>query len=525
MHYFDGLITLELYHGGMFKSEDHYVGGKIRVEHQFHIDCLTYKELEVFVKSMGYVSSLKYALRDETLSEKYYFFYDEKSLADVLNLHILYRNSLCLKVYIMALTADLTEPDLHGDKENVGGHELSDETDESDTEYVESTDESETSFEWERHDLLSDDEELFEVKNAARNDRERVAEAFLVKSTEELQSMMPKLGGYQSEYDTSDTSCASIDTDEEANFIRRKKHKKCQIYDENCDHKKLKFDIGFRFKDCNECKEGVRLWAIVNGHNIKWKKTGRGKLEAGCEDGCPWKLYASKLQAEPTCVIKSYIGEHRCVRAIRNRQVTSEWLSRIIVPTLKRNPRYGAKDMIKDIRVAYDTIVSPSLCYRAKEKAVDKMRGSYESHYSKLRSYVSYLREMDKAGRFELKTYLDKSEKPVFQRIYIGFSALKVGFMVGCRKVIGFDACFLKTVLGGAILAGVGKDCNNKMYPIAWAVVEKENEETWTWFFNILFQEFNISDGNGWTFMSDKQKVLFSTYDNLKLLSFLILVI
>lgn len=64
-------------------------------------------------------------------------------------------------------------------------------------------------------------------------------------------------------------------------------------------------------------------------------------------------------------------------------------------------------------------------------------------------------------------------------------------------------------MLGGALLAAVSKDCNNKMYPIAWAVVEKETEDTWSWFFEHLFSDLNISDGLGWTFMSDKQKVKF----------------
>lgn len=45
------------------------------------------------------------------------------------------------------------------------------------------------------------------------------------------------------------------------------------------------------------------------------------------------------------------------------------------------------------------------------------------------------------------------------------------------------------------------------MYPVAWAVVEKENEETWSWFFEKLFEDLNIVCGLGWTFMSDKQKV------------------
>ena len=34
---------------------------------------------------------------------------------------------------------------------------------------------------------------------------------------------------------------------------------------------------------------------------------------------------------------------------------------------------------------------------------------------------------------------------------------------------------FFKSIIGGALLAGIGKDIDNMMFPIAWAVVEGEN--------------------------------------------------
>lgn len=73
-----------------------------------------------------------------------------------------------------------------------------------------------------------------------------------------------------------------------------------------------------------------------------------------------------------------------------------------------------------------------------------------------------------------------------FKGFFIGFSALIDGFTKGCRPIIGFDGCFLKTFLGGALLTAVGKDGNNHMYPICWAVVRSENEYFWNWFVNIV---------------------------------------
>jgi len=45
------------------------------------------------------------------------------------------------------------------------------------------------------------------------------------------------------------------------------------------------------------------------------------------------------------------------------------------------------------------------------------------------------------------------------------------------------------------------------MYPIAWAVVEKETNETWDWFCGLLFKDLGVGDGSDWVFISDQQKV------------------
>ncbi|CAN1182229.1 hypothetical protein LINPERHAP2_LOCUS35858 [Linum perenne] len=46
------------------------------------------------------------------------------------------------------------------------------------------------------------------------------------------------------------------------------------------------------------------------------------------------------------------------------------------------------------------------------------------------------------------------------------------------------------------------------MYPIAWAVVEGENKNSWAWFLRTLQEELTLSDGNGWSVISDQQKGL-----------------
>ncbi|KAK6784744.1 hypothetical protein RDI58_018199 [Solanum bulbocastanum] len=63
---------------------------------------------------------------------------------------------------------------------------------------------------------------------------------------------------------------------------------------------------------------------------------------------------------------------------------------------------------------------------------------------------------------------------------------LRKAFLARCRKCIGLDGCFLKSVTKRQLLVDVARDANNQMLPIAW------------------------SDDRDYTFISDMQKGLTS---------------
>ncbi|MBA0613062.1 hypothetical protein Godav_013575 [Gossypium davidsonii] len=50
---------------------------------------------------------------------------------------------------------------------------------------------------------------------------------------------------------------------------------------------------------------------------------------------------------------------------------------------------------------------------------------------------------------------------PHFKRYFVCFDALKRGWKVGCRPLIGLDGCFLKGSFKSEFLITVGRDANN----------------------------------------------------------------
>ncbi|KAI5313503.1 hypothetical protein L3X38_042679 [Prunus dulcis] len=83
--------------------------------------------------------------------------------------------------------------------------------------------------------------------------------------------------------------------------------------------------------------------------------------------------------------------------------------------------------------------------------------------------------------------------------------------------MVGFDGAFIKGQHLGQLLSVVGIDANNGMFPIAFAVVETESRDTWTWFLEIFFNDVGVrGPENGWVFITNKQKGLGQVIEALK---------
>lgn len=73
-------------------------------------------------------------------------------------------------------------------------------------------------------------------------------------------------------------------------------------------------------------------------------------------------------------------------------------------------------------------------------------------------------------------------DKNYFKRFYICFKSLSV-----CWKI--------------------GRDANNQVFPIAWAVVDVENKDNWTWFLELLKDDLDLGTGVDLVVISDQHKV------------------
>lgn len=156
--------------------------------------------------------------------------------------------------------------------------------------------------------------------------------------------------------------------------------------------------------------------------------------------------------------------------------------------------------------------VSISKIKRAKAIVTNRMLESKYGEYGQVFDYQLKLLRSNPGSTCVVKLNPD-IVVPTFDKFYICFDTWKKGFLAGCRKVIGLDGSFLKGK-SGELLSAIGRYAKHQMYPIAWALVDKETHVTWDWFVSLLVNDFKLGDGTDYVVISDQQKGILNAIEH-----------
>ncbi|KAL5559251.1 hypothetical protein UlMin_035462 [Ulmus minor] len=116
--------------------------------------------------------------------------------------------------------------------------------------------------------------------------------------------------------------------------------------------------------------------------------------------------------------------------------------------------------------------------YRAKTAAMQMIEGTIKEQYARLWDYCAELKRANPGSTVQMK------------------------------PIIGLDGCFIKGHHKGQLLAAIGVDANNQMYPIAYAIVESETRDSWRWFLELLNVDLQLNNSGHVSWITDKQKGL-----------------
>lgn len=241
------------------------------------------------------------------------------------------------------------------------------------------------------------------------------------------------------------------------------------------------------FETKKALQEAVHLLALKFNFEFKVKKSNKSLLTVVCvDDSCRWRLRGTKMDTNENFVVRKYIREHTCELGIRqndHRQARSWFIGRQIMHKYQ-NPRtiYRPSDIINDVRREYGVVMSYQKALKAKECALEDLLGSAEESYAKLARYCHNLGTTNHGSTFFIETEGEKC----FKYLFMALGQCIRGFTNAMRPVILVDGTTLKSKYRGTLIIATCQDPNIQIYPLAFGIVDSENDRSMSWFFTKL---------------------------------------
>ncbi|XP_060174579.1 protein FAR1-RELATED SEQUENCE 5-like [Lycium barbarum] len=160
---------------------------------------------------------------------------------------------------------------------------------------------------------------------------------------------------------------------------------------------------------------------------------------------------------------------------------------------------YTPRDIISDMKKVHGLDISYRKAHRAKIKALEIVRGDPADSYAKLPSYL-YMLKHSNPGSF---VSLSKTDEGNFLYAFAALNSSIKGWEY-CRPVVVVDGTFLKASYRGTFLTASCQDAGGNILPLAYAIVDSENNASWEWFFRRFKEAYRVREKM--CFVSDRHQ-------------------
>ncbi|XP_068635914.1 uncharacterized protein [Aristolochia californica] len=273
-------------------------------------------------------------------------------------------------------------------------------------------------------------------------------------------------------------------------------------------HPTHELTVGQEFPDVKACRRALRDAAIALHFEIQTVKSDKSRFTAKCaSEGCPWRIHAAKLPGVPTFTIRTIHEQHTCggITHVGHQQASVQWVANSVEERLRENPHCKPKEILEEIHRVHGITLSYKQAWRGKERIMAAVRGSFEEGYRLLPQYCEQVRRTNPGS---IASVYGNPADNCFQRLFVSFHASIYGFVNACRPLLGLDRTLLKSKYLGTLLFATGFDGDGALFPLAFGVVDEENDDNWMWFLSELHNllETNTENMPRLTILSDRQK-------------------
>ncbi|XP_024010379.1 uncharacterized protein LOC112085398 [Eutrema salsugineum] len=206
-------------------------------------------------------------------------------------------------------------------------------------------------------------------------------------------------------------------------------------------------------------KEGVLDYALKTGYNISQKRYDKTKLMFKClGENCTWRIYCSRKGGSSMWQVTVFESKHCCVPNGICTMIKVPVIARLFVDKIREEPEYFMPMKIEELVMEkWKISVSRPQCQHARNKALAWIEREYEEQFARLRDYAKEIEGSNPDSSVEV------------------------------------DCIVNDQVHKGELFVASGRDADNRIYPVAWAVP---------------LDYLGLHDGDGFVLISDRQKGL-----------------
>ena len=214
-----------------------------------------------------------------------------------------------------------------------------------------------------------------------------------------------------------------------------------------------------------------------------------------CVYGCDFFI-SFFMQADGTFHIADQ-RDHSCAELLPI--IKKRWVYQKIRVLISERGRLTTSEAKEWFFEMYQINVEKTMLSRVACKVKREM---YEENggFGKLSSFLGMLSGMNEGTRTALVT-----QNGLFRRVFLALS-MCINSFDHTTRIVGLDACHVKASYGGSVLVLTVLDGNGQVFPLALAIAESENQETWSWFLSLVKSSFRMGNGESVVFLSDREK-------------------
>ena len=280
--------------------------------------------------------------------------------------------------------------------------------------------------------------------------------------------------------------------------------------------------VGQSFPDKDSADQAIKRYAISISRQHRVKQSDRSQLKVICiniADGCMGRVIARKSPGvcQPWHISK--IEPHSCelVGALsEHRNVTAKYVSHIMMAAVEEDINMSVKTLRTTAEDLIGFPVSRGKARRAKEDIFQRLYGTYEQAYDYAPKLLHQIATANRGSQVFMKhrAHPNNQYERILDRIFWAFPQTIQAFH-HCRPVLSIDGTFLTGKYKGTLLVAIAADANNQLLPIAYALVESENKNSWFWFLSCL-KVGVVKNRPGVCIVSDRNTGLLSALDSIK---------